>query len=234
MHNAAIQSERMNLLDLLDRLLETGVVVDGEIDLSIADINLVHLGLKLVLASSTTLERRNHGGVTHFANPADIPPSGSPGECSLGVSICPELPVVPRAESKAVAHVWPEATAETRLPFLRARACPPAMAWEQARPRIDSVHAHRAPERSGRASIDPAKVERGLAKLVLTLVELIRRLMERQAIRKMESGTLTEMQVEGLGEALRRLEAKMGELKRVFGLGDEELNLDLGPLGTLM
>ena len=58
--------------------------------------------------------------------------------------------------------------------------------------------------------------------------------MEKQAIRKMEGGTLTEMQVERLGEAFRRLETKMAELKRVFGLKDEELNLDLGPLGDLM
>ncbi|MGA2483210.1 MAG: gas vesicle protein K [Candidatus Acidiferrales bacterium] len=90
------------------------------------------------------------------------------------------------------------------------------------------------PRRAGRSDFDPVKVERGLAKLVLTLIELLRRLMEKQAIRKMEGGTLTERQVEGLGEAFRRLETKMGELKRVFGLQDEELNLDLGPLGALM
>lgn len=85
-----------------------------------------------------------------------------------------------------------------------------------------------------RIDFEPAKVEQGLAKLVLTLVELIRRLMEKQAIRKMEGGTLNRSQLEQLGEAFRRLESKMVELKRVFGLEDEDLNLDLGPLGELM
>ena len=73
-----------------------------------------------------------------------------------------------------------------------------------------------------------------MAKLALTLIELIRRLMEQQAVRKMERGTLSDIQVERLGEAFRRLENKMAELKIVFGLENEELNLDLGPLGSLM
>jgi hypothetical protein len=83
-------------------------------------------------------------------------------------------------------------------------------------------------------NFEPAKVEQGLAKLVLTLVELIRRLMEKQAIRRMEGGTLNRSQLEQLGAAFRRLESKMVELKRVFGLEDEDLNLDLGPIGKLM
>lgn len=81
---------------------------------------------------------------------------------------------------------------------------------------------------------DPKNVEKGLAKLVLTLVELIRQLMERQAIRRMEAGSLTDSEIERVGETLMKLEAKMQELKGVFGLGDEELNLNLGPLGNLM
>ena len=101
-----------------------------------------------------------------------------------------------------------------------------------------SLEPHRAPSpgRPGdqKINFEPAKVEQGLAKLVLTLVELIRRLMEKQAIRKMAGGTLNRSQLEQLGEAFRRLESKMVELKRVFGLEDEDLNLDLGPLGELM
>ena len=81
---------------------------------------------------------------------------------------------------------------------------------------------------------DPKNVEKGLAKLVLTLVELIRQLMERQAIRRMEAGSLTDGEIERVGETLMKLEAKMQELKGVFGLDDEELNLNLGPLGNLM
>lgn len=85
-----------------------------------------------------------------------------------------------------------------------------------------------------RINIDAQSVEQGLAKLVLTLIELIRRLLERQAIRRMEGGDLSPEQVEDLGLALMKLEEKMRELKAQFGLGDEELNLDLGPIGRLI
>lgn len=85
-----------------------------------------------------------------------------------------------------------------------------------------------------RIEADPKNVEKGLAKLVLTLVELVRQLMERQAIRRMEAGSLTDPEVERVGETLMKLEAKMNELKDVFGLNDEELNLNLGPLGNLL
>jgi actin-like ATPase involved in cell morphogenesis len=85
-----------------------------------------------------------------------------------------------------------------------------------------------------RINLDSKSVEQGLAKLVLTLIELIRRLLERQAVRRMEGGGLSDEQVEELGLALMKLEEKMGELKTQFGLEDEDLNLDLGPLGRLM
>jgi hypothetical protein len=85
-----------------------------------------------------------------------------------------------------------------------------------------------------RVKADPEDVERGLAQLVLTLIELLRQLMERQAIRRVEAGGLSDEQVERLGQALIALEQRMGELKMTFGLTDEDLNLDLGPLGTLL
>lgn len=85
-----------------------------------------------------------------------------------------------------------------------------------------------------RLDASPENVERGLAQLVLTLVELIRQLMERQAIRRMESGTLTPQQEEDLGMALMRLAEKMDELKDHFGFDDDDLNLSLGPLGDLL
>ncbi len=81
---------------------------------------------------------------------------------------------------------------------------------------------------------NPEDVEKGLAKLVLTLIELIRKLMEKQAMRRVEGGSLTDEEIERIGETLMKLEDKMQELKEVFGLEDEELNLNLGPLGDLM
>lgn len=81
---------------------------------------------------------------------------------------------------------------------------------------------------------DPENVEKGLAKLVLTLIELIRKLLEKQAMRRIEGGSLSEEEIERLGETFIKLENKMKELKEVFRLKDEELNLNLGPLGNLM
>src|SRR3954463_8872679 len=85
-----------------------------------------------------------------------------------------------------------------------------------------------------RIDADPEKVERGLAQLVLTLIELLRQLMERQALRRMEQGTLDDEQIERLGQTFMKLEQRMEELKAEFGLEDGDLTLDLGPLGNLV
>jgi hypothetical protein len=85
-----------------------------------------------------------------------------------------------------------------------------------------------------RLEADREDVARGLAQLVLTLIELLRQLMERQAVRRVEAGQLSDEQVERLGQALMALEQRMDELKATFGLADEDLNLDLGPLGRLL
>ena len=85
-----------------------------------------------------------------------------------------------------------------------------------------------------RVNADPERVEKGLAQLVLTLLELLRQLMERQALRRMETGTLTDEQIDRLGETFMKLSQRMDELKAEFGLEDEDLNLELGPLGNLL
>lgn len=81
-----------------------------------------------------------------------------------------------------------------------------------------------------RISADPEIVENGLAKLVLSIIELIRRLLERQALRRMDAGNLSEEEIERLGTALMKLEEKMEEMKATFGLTDDDLNLKLGPV----
>jgi hypothetical protein len=81
---------------------------------------------------------------------------------------------------------------------------------------------------------DPRSAERGLAAFVLTLVELLRQLMERQALRRVEDGSVTDEQAERLGCTLMRLNERMDELAEEFGLEREDLNIDLGPLGTLL
>jgi len=85
-----------------------------------------------------------------------------------------------------------------------------------------------------RVDVDPDAVENGLAKLVLTLVEFLRQLLERQAVRRMEGGTLSDEEVERMGVALMRLEEKVHEMARTFGIDPTELNLEVGPLGRLI
>ena len=98
---------------------------------------------------------------------------------------------------------------------------------------------HAAEDRRGyslprRMETDADSVERDLIKLVLTIVELVRQLMEKQALRRVDEGDLSEDQVEELGTALMRLEDAMNDLQERFDLTAEDLNLDLGPLGTIL
>jgi gas vesicle protein GvpK len=89
-------------------------------------------------------------------------------------------------------------------------------------------------ERPNRWNADPEDVQRSVVRLVLALVEFLRKLMERQAIRRMEAGTLTPAQVESIGLSLMKLEETVEDLAAKFGLVREDLNLDLGPLGKLL
>ncbi|MEI7824230.1 MAG: gas vesicle protein K [Chlorobiaceae bacterium] len=90
------------------------------------------------------------------------------------------------------------------------------------------------PGTQGRINATPENVESGLAKLVLTLIELIRKLIEKQAMRRIDGDSLTDEQIENLGETLMKLENKMDELKKIFNFTDKDLNLNLGPLGDLL
>jgi gas vesicle protein GvpK len=85
-----------------------------------------------------------------------------------------------------------------------------------------------------RVNADPENVERGLAQLVLTIIELLRQIMERQALRRIDGGGLTEDEVERLGQTFMELDKRMVELRDKFGLREEDLNLNLGPLGNLL
>jgi len=87
---------------------------------------------------------------------------------------------------------------------------------------------------SRRVDADPETVERGLVQLVLTLVELLRQLMERQAVRRLDASAMTPEETERVGRTLMLLEDRMAELRDYFGLTQDDLNLDLGPLGKLL
>jgi hypothetical protein len=102
---------------------------------------------------------------------------------------------------------------------------------EELRRELERAASDRSPLRW---NADPEEVQRSVAQLVLTLVEFIRRLLERQAIRRMEAGTLTDDQTEDIGRALMKLEETVREIAAKFEIPLDELNLDLGPAGKLM
>ncbi len=85
-----------------------------------------------------------------------------------------------------------------------------------------------------RLQLDPESVQNGLGQLVLTLVKLLHELLEKQALRRLDAGGLSDEQIERLGLTLLRQSEEIERLREVFGLKEEDLNLDLGPLGRLL
>jgi Gas vesicle protein K len=118
------------------------------------------------------------------------------------------------------------------------RAAPSSRPVDVLEPDLETIRRElaRAADASAppRWNANPEDVRRSVVKLVLTLVELLRKLMERQAIRRMEQGTLTDDETEKLGTSLMRLEETIREIGAQFDLRPEDLNLDLGPVGKLM
>ena len=201
----------VTIQDLLDTALDKGVVVQGDATISVADVDLVFLGLKLVLTSVETMESWKRSARRPTSRSIEAGGDGQTHEHQKEFAQAPALP--PKLSA-------PKRESETHSP---------------AQGKDGSIETPAKPVESQERPIpDPDKVEQGLAKLVLTVVDLVRRLLQKQAIRRMDGGSLTEEEIDRMGQALQRLEQKMEELKRVFGLEQEELNLNLGPLGNLM
>lgn len=108
----------------------------------------------------------------------------------------------------------------------------PAAADPRKAPGVRAGEPRRLPQ--GRVDVQHETVERSLVALVLAVVELLRQLMERQALRRVDQGDLTDQQIEEIGRTLMALEERMAELRRHFGLSIADLNMDLGPLGPLL
>jgi hypothetical protein len=188
---------RLELSEVLNHILDKGVVLRGEVMLAVADIDLVQLDLGLLLtAVETAMRSPRVRGPRNLGLPAARTETDSAASGSTM-----ESQVVRSLDAPSDAAVTPlEAVAE---------GLPP------------------------RLNTDPDKVENGLAKLVLTLIEVLRKVLEHQAVRRMEGGHLSDAEIEKLGVALLRLNDRMQEMKGIFGLTDEDLQIDLGPLGTL-
>lgn len=223
----ALDSERVTLLDLADRLLDKGVVLSGEARISVAGVDLVYLALDLVVSAVETIERnQRQRGPASRPRAWDRPAGGAsqrPGG-QANASLARNVPGGHAVAEQSGVGPGAMASAET-VGTGAAPAGKPQMPEERRERLGDALPSH--------IDIAPDEVERGLAKLVLTLVEFLRQLLERQAVRRMEGGSLSDDEVERVGVALMRLERKVSEMATTFGLRPEELNVDLGPLGRL-
>lgn len=177
-----LRDKPVTLAEALDRVLDKGAILQGDLMLRIADVDLVYVGLRLIITSISRMEKLKGGedfkrGYTEKEREADLK----------------YIKEVQREIEKASRNI----------------------------PKIIDTSS-------------PKTAEKGLAKLVLTLVKLIKDLTEKEARRRIEQGNLTDLEIQKLGVTFKALDKKMEELKAVFGLKEKELNLDLGPLGQLM
>ena len=174
------KNDKVTLVDALDKVLEKGAVINGELVIRLADMDLFFLGLRLILTSVSKAEElsgKNFSDRNREATPEDIE----------------YIEKLQREIRKAEANI----------------------------PKLINMD-------------NPKETEQGLAKLVLTLVELIRRLMEKEAYRRVKRGSLSPTEIQKLGLSLKAVQKKIKEVQAIFGIEDEELNIDLGPLGNLM
>lgn len=203
------RQQHFTLLELLDRLLEKGVMAKGEIVLSVAEIDLVYLNLGVLLSSVKTVEQ-----AAGRAIPSGLSWLTSPRDAAAGEQQRPAEEPTPPWVTREVPRV-----AEQEM---QVRALETA-----------SDHGLDQSLRTG-ASVDSAAIEKGLVRLILTLVDLIRKLMEKQALRRIEAGQLSTEETERVGNAFFLLDEKIEQIKETFGVKDEDLQVDLGPLGELL
>jgi len=174
------RNENVTLVAALDKVIEKGVVINGDLVIRVADVDLIFLGLRLILTSISKAEKVSG---KNFSNPdKEFTPE--------------DIEYIQKLQREIK-------RAEENIPKL-----------------IDLGN--------------PKKTEQGLAKLVLTLVELIRKLMEKEAYRRVKKGSLSSAEIQKLGLSLKAVKKKIQEIQAIFGIEDQELNLDLGPLGNLM
>jgi hypothetical protein len=177
------QSSTAKLADILDRVLAKGVSLSGDVTLSVADVDLVYLGLRLMLSSIGTLEREaSTANLTYPLPTPDHEPAQRPSVHLQVKDFDATAALVPLADQ--------------------------------------------------RINANPEDSAKGLVQLVLTITNLLRELMEKQALRRIDAGQLTDGQVERLGTTFMLLEQRMEELKAYFDLRDEDLDLGL-PVGDL-
>ena len=201
-------TRHISLCEALDRVLNTGVVALGEVTLSVADVDLIYLGLQLVV---TSIESGRQ------LAPANAGPQLGP-DSRGGPRLTPE------EEMPARQTVKPPPSAALPLPLAGQTGSLPSGAPGEKTELIANAI----------AKADSNREKNGLGQLVLTLMKVLHELLKRQALRRIEGGALTPAQIERLGVTLMNQAREIERLRKDFGLPEEDLNLDLGPLGKLL
>ena len=168
------------LVEALDKVLEKGAVVNGEVAISVADVDLIFIGLRLILTSISKAEELSGKSYSFSGRPMTDD----------------DRAYLEKLE-REIAQI------EQRLPSTI---------------QLDT----------------PRKAEAGIARLVLTLVELIRRLLEKEAFRRIKRGNLSDAEIQKLGLSLKAVKRKVQQMQALFGIEDDDLNIDLGPLGKTL
>ncbi len=246
-----MNQQRFTLLELLDRLLDKGVMVKGEILLTVADIDLVYLNLGLILSSVKSVEKAYGRGADKGVQSNRDESGDNGGNGAQQTSVQEELFVEAIREversyaAEEIQLVQADEPDEPQPVLRRAQGAVASFSVEDSADEVEDTGLSAKPLSAAidyglgqifqpKANIDPENVEKGLARLVLTLVELLRKLMEKQAVRRIDDKQLNAEEVERMGNAFFLLDKKMEQLKKTFDLKDGDLNLDLGPLGDLM
>jgi hypothetical protein len=174
------REQNATLVEALDKVLEKGAVVNGEVAISVADVDLIFIGLRLILTSISKAEELS----------------------GKSYSFC-DRPMTD--DDRAYLEKLEREIVQME------RSIPSTI-------QLDT----------------PQKAEAGVAKLVLTLVELIRRLLEKEAFRRIKRGSLSPAEIQKLGLSLKAVKRKVQEMQALFGIAEDDLNIDLGPLGRAL
>ncbi len=226
------RTRSVSLCEALDRVLNTGVVALGEVKLSVADVDLIYLGLQLVVTSIES--GREFAPVNAASQPGPKPTGSLPHEPErlLSPSLSPaergrRCPQDGRGGSEAQGANFPQQSPPDA-------ALPPPLTGHAGPLSIVASDGKDQPAAGALPGAGSNREKNGFGQLVLTLVKVVHELLKRQALRRIAGGSLAPAQIERLGLALMNQAREIERLRRDFGLADEDLNLDLGPLGKLL
>jgi hypothetical protein len=225
-------TRHISLCEALDRLLNTGVVALGEVTLSVADVDLIYLGLQLVVTSIESGRHLTPPDAGPQPGPIPLPPNPDPNPNLRDGP--PDAGPQPGPNSRGCPRPMPSEERPTSQAVKRPPSAALPLPLADQTGSLPSGALGEKTELVANAIADSNRQKNGLGQLVFTLMKLLHELLQRQALRRIEGGALTPAQVERLGVTLMNQAREIERLRNDFGLPEEDLNLDLGPLGKLL